>query len=496
MTIAHERALMTTRFDAIIIGAGQAGPALAARLAGAGWSVALIEREHLGGTCVNDGCTPTKTLVASARAAHVARRAADWGVRIDGTVSVDMKAVKARKDAVVAQSVDGLERWLGGLDRFVLVRGHARFTGAHTVQVQGAEQGSEHDGETFEAPKIFVNTGGRATLPPWPGIDGVPVLNNTSVLELDVLPEHLIVAGASYIGLEFAQVYRRFGAHVTVIDVADRPIAREDEDVSRAVQAMLEGEGVEFVLGATDVRVEPGDGAGRAPGAADARVPSAEAARVRVHLSASGATHVIQGSHLLAAVGRRPNTDDLGLDRAGIVTDARGFITVDDELRTNVEGVWALGDVNGRGAFTHTSYNDYEIVAANLLDGEHRRVSDRIPVYALFTDPPLARIGIDKAQALASGKPALIATMPMTRVGRARERGETAGFMEVIVDAQTERILGATLLGIEADEVIHALLDVMAAGASYRVIQRCMHIHPTVSELVPTLLGDLRPLRK
>ena len=459
---------MTTHLDAIVIGSGQAGPSLAVRLANAGMQVALIERRRLGGTCVNDGCMPTKTMVASARAAHVARHAAQWGVNIGGPVSVDMRAVKARMDAVVMQSVGNLTAWLEGTKGVRLIHGHARFSGAHAVEVNG---------EVLEAPKIFVNTGGRAVLPPWPGIEDVPVLTNSSVMALDTLPEHLVIAGASYIGLEFAQAYRRFGSRVTVIDVTDRPIAREDEDVSRAVQSILEGEGVRFVLGAKDVRVEKLDNG-----------------RVRLRLGSNGSATAVEGSHLLAAVGRRPNTDDLGLDRAGIATDARGFITVDDELRTNVDGVWALGDVNARGAFTHTSYHDHEIVAANLLDGESRRVGDRIPVYALFTDPPLARIGMNVTQARASGRPALIGTMPMTRVGRARERGETQGFMQVIVDAQSERILGATLLCIEADEVIHTLLAVMQADVSYRVIRRGMPIHPTVSELLPTLLSDLRPL--
>ncbi|WP_428420733.1 FAD-containing oxidoreductase [Methylibium sp.] len=454
-------------YDAIVIGSGQAGPFLAVRLVQAGMKVVLIEREHFGGTCVNDGCIPTKTLVASARTAHVARRAAEYGVNVGGAVSVDMKAVMARKDRVVAQSVDGLTQWLQGTAGLELVRGHARFTGPDTVEV---------DGRLLRAPKIFINVGGRAVLPDWPGLDRVAVLTNTDMMTLDRLPEHLIVAGGSYIGLEFAQMFRRFGAQVTVLEVADRLIAREDAEVSSEVQAILEREGVRFVLGVAGARVEP-HGAG-----------------MRVHCTAAGAAHEIAGSHLLAAVGRRPNTDDLGLAHAGIATDARGFITVDDQLRTSVPGVWALGDVNGRGAFTHTSYNDYEIVAANLIDGEQRGASERIRAYALFTDPPLGRVGLSEAEVRASGRAALVGVLPMTRVGRARERGETQGFMKVLVDAQTERILGASLLCIEGDEIVHSLLDVMAAGASYRVVQRAVHIHPTVSELIPTLLGQLVPL--
>ena len=459
---------MTTSYDALIIGSGQAGPFLGVRLAQAGMKVALVEREHLGGTCLNDGCVPTKTLVASAHAAHMARRAADYGVLIGGPVSVDMRAVKARKDGVVAQSVQGLTKWLHNTQGLDVLSGHARFIAPNTLQVGD---------KLLQAPKIFVNVGGRAVLPNWPGIESVPVLTNTSMMALDTLPEHLLIAGGSYIGLEFAQMFRRFGSRVTVLEVADRLIVREDTEVSSEVQAVLQREGVEFALSVRDVRVEAAANGG-----------------IRVQCNSGGTDHDITGSHLLAAVGRRPNTDDLGLDRAGVSTDARGFITVDDELRTNVPGIWALGDVNGRGAFTHTSYNDYEIVAANLLDGEQRRVSDRITAYALFTDPPLGRVGMSEAEVRASGRKALVGVMPMTRVGRAKERGETQGFMKVLVDAQSERILGASLLCIEGDEIVHSLLDAMAGGLSYKVIQRAVHIHPTVSELIPTLLGQLKPL--
>ena len=462
---------MTGPFDAIVIGSGQAGPFLAARLAATGQRTALIEREHLGGTCVNDGCMPTKTLVASARVAHLARRSADFGVLLDGAVRVDMKAVKARKDAIVRQSVNNLSNWLTGLDKLRLVWGHARFVAPHAVEVAG---------EVLEAPKIFINVGGRATLPDWPGLNGVPVLTNTSLLELDTLPAHLLIAGGSYIGLEFAQIFRRFGSRVTVLEVADRLIPREDAEVSQAVQTLLENEGVKFHLGVRGAQASQGR-------------PEGDGA-IRLSFSCSQGQQGVSASHLFAAVGRRPNTDDLGLEHAGVTTDPRGFIKTDDQLRTNVSGIWALGDVNGRGAFTHTSYNDHEVVAANLLDGETRSTAERIPAYALFTDPPLARIGMSEAQVQASGRPALIGTLPMSRVGRARERGETQGFMKVLVDAQTERILGATLLCIEADEIIHSLLDIMQAGASYKVIQRCVHIHPTVSELIPTLLGKLQAL--
>ncbi|MDQ6628183.1 MAG: FAD-containing oxidoreductase [Pseudomonadota bacterium] len=460
---------MTTSFDAIIIGAGQAGPPLAVRLAQSGLKTALIEREHLGGTCVNDGCIPTKTLVASARTAHVARRAADYGVRIDGAIGVDMKAVKARKDGIVAASVGGLAKWIAGTPNLTLLWGQARFTGAHTVELNG---------DTFEAPKIFINVGGRATLPAWQGVADVPVLTNTTMMDVDVLPEHLIIAGGSYIGLEFAQMYRRFGARVTVLEYGDRLIAREDVDVSREVQAILEREGVAFHFSVRSATVSAGDG-GRG---------------VRVAVGSGGNAVEVDGSHLLAAVGRKPNTDDLGLEKAGIATDARGYIQVDEELRTNVPGVWAIGDANGRGAFTHTSYNDFQIVAANLLDGGSRRLSDRITAYALFIDPPLGRVGMSEAEVRARGKPALVGVMPMTRVGRARERGETQGFMKVFVDRDSERILGAALLCIDGDEIVHSLLDMMYADASYKTVERAVHIHPTVSELIPTLLESLVPL--
>ncbi len=458
---------MVDTFDAIVIGSGQAGPSLAARLAGAGRKVALVEQTHLGGTCVNDGCMPTKTMVASARVAHLARRAADFGVRLAGDISVNMPAVIARKNAIVQGAKTNLAAWLGGIDNLTLVWGTAGFVAPHAVAVGG---------RVLEAGQIFINTGGRAVIPNWPGLQDVPFLTNTTLMELTTLPAHLIVAGGSYIGLEFAQMYRRFGAAVTVLEYADHIIAREDADVRDAVRAVLEAEGIAFHTQVRDISlVRCADG-------------------LRMNAVAAGCPLVIEGSHLLLAVGRRPNTEALNLGAAGIASDARGFIQVDDMLCTNVPGIWALGDVHGRGAFTHTSYNDYEIVAANLLDGEQRRITDRITAYALFTDPPLARIGLTEAEVKASGHPALRGFMPMTRVGRAKERGETAGFMKVLVDAQTKRILGAALLCVEADEIIHSLLDIMAADAPYTVIQRCVHIHPTVSELIPTLLGELQPL--
>ena len=457
---------MTQAYDALVIGSGQAGPFLAVELAKAGWKTALIEREHLGGTCVNDGCTPTKTLVASAKVAHMARRAAEYGVGV-GPVSIDMAAIKARKDAIVGASIDSLTSWIGSTANLTLIRGHATFEGPHEVSVNG---------ERLTAPKIFINVGGRSVMPDWPGLAGSGALDNTGLLELDAVPEHLIIAGGSYIGLEFAQIFRRFGARVTVVEYADSLIFREDEDVSALARTLMEKEGVEIVLRARDFAVaRAGD-------------------TIELNVSVDGAQRKIAGSHLLVAIGRQPNSDRLGLDKAGIARDKRGFIVVDDELRTNVEGVWALGDVNGRGAFTHTSYNDFEIVFANLFGKGPRKVSERISAYALFIDPPLARVGMNKTAARASGRKVLRGFYPMARVGRAKERGETEGFMEALVDADSQRILGATLFGIDADEIIHSLINILAADAPYTTIVRAVPVHPTVSELIPTLLGGLKPL--
>ena len=454
-------------YDAIIIGTGQAGPALARRLAAAGSKIAIIERKLFGGTCVNTGCTPTKTLVASAYAAYLARRAGDYGVTIGGPVAVDMKAVKARKDAVVRPSREGVERSLKTLKGCTVFEGHARFVGPKSVQVGD---------KVLTADKIFINVGGRASVPPIRGLDQVPYLTNSSMMDVDFLPSHLIVLGGSYVGLEFAQVYRRFGSEVTVVELAPHLIAREDEDVSRAVEEILKDEHIDVRVNSKVVAV------------------AKQGRNIAVTIENAGATSQIIGSHLLLAIGRRPNTDDLGLDKAGVATDSRGYIQVDDQLRTNVPGIWALGDCNGRGAFTHTSWNDFEIVAANLLDNDPRRVSDRINAYALYTDPPLGRAGMTEAEVRKSGRPALIATMAMEDVSRAYEKGETKGFMKILVDAETKRILGASLLGLSGDEVVHCILDVMYAKAPYTVLQRAMHIHPTVSEFIPTMLADLAPL--
>jgi pyruvate/2-oxoglutarate dehydrogenase complex dihydrolipoamide dehydrogenase (E3) component len=455
-------------YDAIIIGTGQAGPALAHRLAGAGKTVAIVERKYFGGTCVNTGCIPTKTLVASAYAAHMARRASDFGVKIPCDITVDMKAVKARKDHVSGVSRTGVEQSLKGLKGCTVYEGHARLSGPHSVKVGDQE---------LEAPWIFINVGGRALAPPIPGLDKVGYLTNSSMMDVDFLPPHLIILGGSYIGLEFAQIYRRFGSEVSVIELAPRLIAREDEDVSTAVADILRSEGIKTYVNSTvaDIARSGND--------------------IAVEVVSEGTTSRVTGSHLLLAIGRRPNTDDLGLETAGISVDERGFIKVDDQLRTDVPGVWALGDCNGRGAFTHTSYNDFEIVAGNILDGQQRRLSDRIPAYALYTDPPLGRVGMTEAEVRQAGYAAMVGTIEMKRVGRAYEKGETLGFMKILVDKASKQILGASFLGLSGDEIVHSILDLMYANAPYTVLQKAVHIHPTVSEYIPVMVGNLRDLQ-
>jgi pyruvate/2-oxoglutarate dehydrogenase complex dihydrolipoamide dehydrogenase (E3) component len=455
---------MKNTFDAIVIGSGQAGPYLAGRLTAAGMTVAIVERHLFGGTCVNTGCTPTKTLVASAAVAHHVRRAAEYGIKLEGSMSVDLRAVKARKDAVIGASRTGLESWLRGMERCTVIQGHARFEAPHTLRVNDT---------VISADRIFLNVGGRAIVPDMPGIDRVPFLTNTSILELDAVPRHLMVIGGSYIGLEFAQMYRRFGSEVTIIEKGPRLLGREDPDISAAIAEILTAEGIAIRTEAECIRFEP-----------------------RNHAIAAGVSCVtgepeVVGSHVLLAVGRRPNTDSLSVENAGIALDQHDYIAVDDRLQTNVQGIWALGDCNGRGAFTHTAYNDFEIVAQNLLDGRSRRVSDRIPCYGLFIDPPLGRVGLTEAEARAKARKLRIGMRPMTRVNRAVEKGESQGFMKVMVDEETQRILGAAILGVGGDEAVHSILDVMSAQAPFSILRDTVHIHPTVAELIPTILGEL-----
>ena len=457
---------MSERFDAIVIGVGQAAPALCGRLDKEGLKTALIERKLLGGTCVNTGCIPTKTLVASARAMHVARRGAEFGFK-GNAAPADMRAVKRRMDEVVRHSSTGLRKWIAGMKNVTLIRGHARFTGPRRVMVKGRE---------LEAARVFIDVGARATVPDMPGVKDVPFLTNSSMMDVDFLPKHLVIVGGSYIGLEFAQMYRRFGSEVTVVERAPKLLPREDDDVAAEIRAIIEREGIQIRTDAECMALEK------------------KGKRIAVTLECKRGKPVAEGTHVLLAVGRTPNTSDLGLREAGIETDPRGNIKVDDDCRTSADGVWALGECNGKGAFTHTSYNDYEIVAANLFDNDKRRISDRIQAYALFIDPPLGRAGMTEAEAKKAGKRVLVGQMPMKHVGRAREAGETQGFMKVLVDAESKLLLGAAILGLNGDEVVHSLLDVMYAKRPYTTIQRAMHIHPTVSELVPTLLAGLKPL--
>ena len=454
------------RYEAIIIGTGQAGPSLAARLAASGMRIAIVERGRFGGTCVNTGCTPTKTLVASACAARLVRRASEYGVNIVGSVQVDMSQVKARKDALVAQSRTSLESWLSSVANVSVYRGHARFVGPRTVSV-----GSD----TLTGERIFIDVGGRPSVPNLQGVNRVPYLTSDSMMELALLPEHLIIVGGGYVGLEFAQMYRRFGSRVTVVEMCPSLIGREDTDVSDAVKEILAAEDIEIRLDAECIALER---TGR------------DSVRVRVDCRLGAAT--VTGTHLLLAVGRKPNTNDLGLERAGVETDARGYIKVDDTLATSAANVYALGDCNGRGGFTHTAYNDYEIVADNLLDGANRRLSDRITIYGLFTDPPLGRVGMTEAEARRSGREVRVGRWPMVRIARAREKGETEGFMKFIVDADSRIILGAAILGVGGDEAVHSVLDAMYAHLPYTAVQHGVRIHPTVSELIPAVLAQLQ----
>ncbi|NLD54074.1 MAG: FAD-containing oxidoreductase [Burkholderiaceae bacterium] len=453
-------------FDAIVIGTGQAGPPLAARLAGSGMKVAVIERGRFGGTCVNDGCTPTKAMIASAYCAQIARRAGEYGVVLDSLPRVDMAKVRARKDAIVARSRDGVEQWMDGLERTTVYRGHARFKDAAIVEVNG---------ERLTADRIFLDVGGRPLVPPLPGLDTVPFLTSVDMMALDSVPEHLVVIGGSYVGLEFAQMMRRFGAQVTVVEKSPRVVAREDEDVSEAIEAFLRNEGIHLRCEATciDVRRER-DG-------------------LSVGVECGRGEPRVGGTHLLLAMGRTPNTDDLGLDAAGVERDSRGYIEVDEALRTSNPRVWALGDCNGKGAFTHTAYNDYEIVADNLLANAGRKHTDRVPVYALFTDPPLGRVGMNAREIRKAGIDSQVGKIPMTRVARAREKGESEGFLKIHVERDSKRILGASLLGTGADEVVHSLLDAVYDRLPYPAFLQRMRIHPTVSELLPTVLGQLAP---
>lgn len=452
-------------FDNIVIGAGQAGPAMAARLAAAGQSVAIIERAEMGGTCVNTGCMPTKTLVASAHAVWLAKEGARFGVTT-GPVGVDVARIHARKETVVQTARANVTRWMESTPGVTVIRGSAAFCSPTEVAVGD---------QRLSAKRFFINVGGTAAVPPVPGLDTIPFLTNANVMDLPSVPKHLLILGGSYIGLEFAQIFRRFGAQVTILEAAPKFLGREDPEISAEISAILTGEGVRIETGISDLRF----------------APDKEQINARF-TTAAGETVSLEGSHLLVATGRRPNTHDLGLQAAGVPLDARGFIPVDDKCCTVQPHIWVLGDANGRGAFTHTAYNDFEIVAGNLLDGENRSITDRKSVYALFIDPPLGRIGMSEAEARAAGHRLLIGRRAMSRVGRAVEAGETRGMMKVIFDLHTRKLLGATVLGLRGDEAVQFLLPALYLGLTDREIRAMTGIHPTVVELLPFAIADLK----
>lgn len=442
------------KFDAIVIGAGQAAKPLSYALADLGWKVAFIERAELGGTCVNTGCTPTKTMVASAQVAHYARDAAHWGVRASN-VSIDLPAVVARKNSVVQNSRDAIQKGIDERPNIRLVHGHARFVAPHQVQVGN---------ETFEAAKIFIDTGTRPKIPKIPGIDSVPFLTNASIMELLEVPKHLIILGGGYIGLEFGQMFRRFGSQVTIVHTGQRLMPAEDDDIVKELQKTLEGEGMSFQLSSRTTRVEKrGD-------------------EILLQMESPRGQQTFSGSHLLVATGRTPNTDDLGLDQAGIATDERGYIKTNGRMETGVPGVWALGDVKGGPAFTHISYNDFQIVYANLIQCQNQTIENRYLPYALFTDPQLGRVGLTEQQARASGRKFKMGVFPVSSVARAKERGETAGLMKIIVDAATDRILGAAILSSDGGEIVQILGAMILANAPYTVLKGAVYIHPTMAE--------------
>ena len=458
---------MSQSFDALIIGAGQAGPSLAGRLTAAGWTVALAERQDFGGTCVNTGCTPTKALIATAKAAHTIRQASHYGLPPAGELTVDLAQVQARKDAIVAASRTGLEKWLLHMPGCTVFRGTARFLSATTMQVGDAVLAAKH---------IFLNVGGRPARPALPGIEHVPYFTSSTILALQELPTHLIIVGAGAVGLEFAQLLRRLGAQVTLVERSPRLLPHDDADVAEAVANILINEGITLRLGAECISLGQENG------------------QPIVHVNCAENPASAQGSHLLLAMGRQPNTDDLDLANAGLQADKHGYLVVDEQLQTAVPGIWALGDCNGRGAYTHTAYNDFEIVAANLLDHEQRHVSDRLPVSAIYVDPPFAKVGLTEDEVRAAGTPALVGKRPMTKVGRATEKGETQGFMKVLVHAETDQILGASIVGVGGDEAIHCIITAMYARQTATFMRHNMFIHPTVAELIPTVFGELKPL--
>jgi pyruvate/2-oxoglutarate dehydrogenase complex dihydrolipoamide dehydrogenase (E3) component len=453
-------------YDAIVIGSGQAGNPLCQKLADQGWTVALIEKDHLGGTCINTGCTPTKTMIASAQVAHYTRSAERWGVR-NGAVSVDLPRIVARKDQIVGQFRSGQERKVQQRKNLHLYRGQARFVAPHRLRVNDQD---------LESERIFINTGTRVALPRLEGLDQLDFLTNASIMQLNAVPDHLLVLGGGYIGLEFGQMFRRFGSRVTILQRTDHILPREDADVTEELQKALEAEGIEFRLNSTPTQVAKENG------------------RVVLSVETGGRSDKVAGTHLLVATGRRPNSDDLGLETTGVRTDARGYIQVNNRLETNVPGIWALGDVKGGPAFTHISYNDYQIVYANLIEGKSLTTDHRLVPYSVFTDPQLGRVGMTEKEARATGARLKIGKIPMSWVARAIERDETAGLMKLVVDAGSDRILGAAILATEGGELVQILAAVMLAGAPYTLLKGAIYIHPTLAEGFWTLMEEVKPV--
>ncbi|HVU65485.1 MAG TPA: mercuric reductase [Ktedonobacteraceae bacterium] len=459
----------STRYDAIIIGAGQGGVPLATALAGAGLKTALIECEHVGGTCVNEGCTPTKTMVASARVAYLARRAADYGVHT-GPISVDMTVVRKRKREIVTSFRGGSERRLENAAGLDLLMGQTRFSGDRTLEVV------LNNGETrqLSAEKIFINAGARPAEPDLPGVEQVPVLNSTTIMELDEVPEHLLIIGGGYVGLEFGQMFRRFGSRVSLIQRSSRLLTREDPDIADAVADILRQDGIEILLNSTPLRVERQDG-----GQIDLRVRTPAGERV------------LRGSHLLLAAGRTPNSDDLNLAATGLRADAHGFIHTNERLETNVAGIYALGDIKGGPAFTHISYDDFRIIRTNLLEHGHASIHDRFVPYTVYIDPQLGRVGLSETEARAQGRDIRVASMPMSYVARALETDETRGLMKVVVDAASRQILGCAILGIEGGEIMSALQIAMMGKLPYTALREAVFAHPTLMEALNNLFSTL-----
>ena len=450
--------------DAIVIGSGQGGVPLATNLADQGWSVALIEKGEVGGSCINYGCTPTKTMISSARMAHYARVAPEFGIH-PGEIKVDMAAVVARKNEIVDSFRSGVLGQIDSSPNVTLYHGHGRFTAPHQVGING---------ETLKSDKIFINTGTRPRFPALPGLDQVEVLTNRNIMDLQELPAHLIALGGSYLGLEFGQMFRRLGSEVTVVEMSDRIAAREDAEVSDSLREALEAEGMKFHLGSTATKVEK----------------TADGLEVTVKKK-DGTTERIKGTHLLMSIGQVPNSDDLGLDKAGIATDKNGYIQHNGKLETNIPGIWVLGDVKGGPAFTHVSYDDYLVIFDNLVNGKNRTIDNRVVPYALYTDPELGRFGLTEREARAKGYRLKIGSLPMSHIARAIERGETRGLMKIVINADNDRILGATILGADGGELVQTLMTLMRANAPYTLFENAMFIHPTLTEGFFALMANV-----